>query len=253
MNKNRLLSSFINSHYSRMPLPLKDVVRLVLHFIGRYRRKIFSQEGEDALLARLLEGKDVGFYVDVGAHHPSSCSNTYYFYKKGWHGINIDAMPGSMRLFNLVRSRDTNLEMAISEKEGFLEFHSFNNPLFNSADKELYEERRTEFNEPANSHNVFHVKANTLEYIFSSYLPPGTEIDFLTIDVEGLDFQVLKSNDWEKYRPKYVLVEILGQSISSLSESEIYAFLIDKGYVLVSKLVHTVVFMEKSEGGIGYR
>lgn len=243
----------INKYYSRLPNSVKDIVRLGLHFTGRYRRRTFSQEGEDILLARLFEGKRTGFYVDVGAHHPSSCSNTYYFYRKGWRGINIDAMPGSMRLFNLVRPRDTNIEIAISDKNETLEFHSFNNPLFNSADKQLAESRRTEFNEAAGDHNVFRVEAETLESILEKHLPPGTPIDFMTIDVEGLDLQVLKSNDWSRFRPEYILIEILGQSLKSLVDTETYKFLIEIGYEPVSKLVHTVIFMERNANGTDHK
>ena len=70
----------------------------------------YSQNGEDLILNRFLENKKNGFYIDIGAHHPIRFSNTYLFYKKGWRGINIDAMPGSMDLFNKIRSRDINIE-----------------------------------------------------------------------------------------------------------------------------------------------
>lgn len=55
--------------------------------------------------------KKIGFYVDVGAHHPMRFSNTYFFYRMGWSGINIDAMPGSMKEFKKYRRRDINLEL----------------------------------------------------------------------------------------------------------------------------------------------
>src|SRR5215510_10661697 len=67
-----------------------------------YRRTSFSQQGEDLILARLFEGQRRGFYVDVGAHHPRRFSNTFLLYRRGWRGLNIDAAPGSMRLFRLV-------------------------------------------------------------------------------------------------------------------------------------------------------
>ena len=56
----------------------------------------YSQEGEDLILERFFEGKEIGFFVDIGAHHPMRFSNTYIFYLKGWRGINVDATPGSM-------------------------------------------------------------------------------------------------------------------------------------------------------------
>lgn len=229
-----------------MPNALKNIVRLGRHFTGKYRRATFAQEGEDILLARLMDGQKSGFYVDVGAHHPSKCSNTYYFYKRGWRGINIDAMPGSMKLFNLLRPRDINIEIAISDKQEVLEFHAFNNPLFNSADKEIAESRRTAFGEERSKKNVFQVQAHTLESVLERYLPINTEIDFLSIDVEGLDLNVLKSNNWSKFRPKYILVEILDESLHTILDTETYKFLVETGYEPMSKLVHTVLFTDKS-------
>src|SRR5436190_18531451 len=75
----------------------------------------FSQEGEDMLLRREFERQASGFYVDVGAHDPHRFSNTHYFYKCGWRGINIEARPGSSRLFKRWRPRDISLEIPISD------------------------------------------------------------------------------------------------------------------------------------------
>lgn len=86
--------------------------------ITKYHTKSYAQEGEDMILHRIFERQSVGFYVDVGAHHPFRFSNTYLFYQKGWRGINIDAMPNSMRLFNRFRPRDINLECGISKGGG---------------------------------------------------------------------------------------------------------------------------------------
>lgn len=235
----------INKYYAHLPDFIKNIIRFGLHLTGRYRRKSYSQEGEDILLSRLLEGQKTGFYVDVGAHHPSRCSNTYHFYKSGWRGINIDAIPNSMNLFNLIRPRDINIEMAISDKPQILTFHTFNNPLFNSADPTLAQERRKLFNEEQSEKNTFQVRAETLRAVLDKHMPSNTAIDFMTIDVEGLDLKVLQSNNWEKYRPKYLLVEILGQSIKSLPNSEIYKYLENIGYEPISKLAHTVIFSEK--------
>ncbi len=80
-------------------------------------------------MSRYFENKKTtGFYVDVGAHHPLRFSNTYKFYKRGWHGINIDAMPGSMDLFNRLRHRDINLERAVSDSKQILTYYAFNEP-----------------------------------------------------------------------------------------------------------------------------
>lgn len=233
-----------------LPHPIKVLVRGTLHFFGRYKRRSYSQEGEDIVLSRFLEGQKSGFYVDIGAHHPSRCSNTYLFYRLGWRGINIDAMPGSMAPFRLARPRDINLEVAVSDKKEEIAFHSFKEPLFNSADPKIAASRRKEFHEPASARNTFNVEADTLASILDRHLPKSTPIDFLSVDIEGLDLKALRSNDWEKYQPNYVLVEILGESIGSLPSTEICTFLSEVGYEPVSKLVHTVIFRKKSLGRI---
>lgn len=235
-----------------LPYPMKVIIRTILHFSGRYARKSYSQEGEDILLSRFIESQKHGFYVDIGAHHPSRCSNTYLFYKRGWRGINIDAMPGSMGPFRIARPRDINLEMAVSDHKGKIIFHSFKEPLYNSADPDIAASRREAFKEPGGQSNTHEVQADSLRSILDEYLPAGTEIDFLSIDIEGLDVKALQSNDWEKYRPKYILVEILGESIMSLPNTEAFRFLNKVGYEPVAKLVHTVVFRKKSMGRLNH-
>ena len=86
----------------------------------------YSQNGEDLILNRFLENKEKGFFIDVGAHHPIRFSNTYLFYKKGWSGINIDAMPGSMTKFNKIRPKDINIEKGVGIKNDKLIFYQFN-------------------------------------------------------------------------------------------------------------------------------
>jgi len=103
--------------------------------------KSYSQEGEDLILLRIFEKKRIGFYVDVGAHHPFRFSNTYRFYLRGWRGINIDPMPGSMRLFNKFRKRDINLELAVGENEDTLIYYMFNEPALNTFDEGLAKTR----------------------------------------------------------------------------------------------------------------
>ena len=95
-------------------------------------KKSYSQSGEDMILNTILCDLKKGFYVDVGANNPTIQSNTHFFYKKGWCGINIDALPGSMRIFNLIRPRDINLEIPISDKEKKLNYFMFSSSFFNS-------------------------------------------------------------------------------------------------------------------------
>jgi len=203
----------------------------------------WSQEGEDQILRRIFEGQAVGFYVDVGAHHPQRFSNTYLFYKRGWCGINIDAMPGAMKVFDSTRPRDINLEMGIGSSDDELDYYVFNEPALNGFSKELSEQRH-EADTAYQVKEVIKVDVLPLSQVLDCHLNNGQEIDFISVDVEGLDFDVLKSNDWSKYRPKFVLAEILGSSLHEIEQSEIGQFMRDQNYVLYAKCMNTVFFKD---------
>jgi len=182
-------------------LPISAInksIKFKNNYFDGYSLKSYSQEGEDMILRRLFDKQQTGFYVDVGAHHPMRFSNTYFFYKKGWEGINIDAMPGCMKLFNKMRHRDINIEKPISNKKQVLTYYAFNEPALNGFSKELSQER-------AEKDNYFieftkDIETSTLEEVLNINLPKDKEIDFLSIDVEGLDFMVLKSNNFKKHK-----------------------------------------------------
>lgn len=209
-------------------------------YIFNFSTKIYSQEGEDIILNELLQNKSNGFYVDIGAHHPRRFSNTHLFYKKGWRGINIDAMPGSMKVFKRERPRDINLELGVSGRKGNMVYYMFDEPALNGFSGELSKERDKE----SNFKIIGKKKINTypLSTILDRYLPKGEKIDFISIDVEGLDLVVLKSNNWKKYSPKYVLIEYLNIDIESIMKDPLYSFLSKKGYKIVAKTFRTLIF-----------
>ena len=198
----------------------------------------YSQEGEDMVLKRIFDNQTNGFYIDVGAHHPKRFSNTYNFYLKGWKGINIDAMPRSMDLFDKIRPRDINLELGVGQKEQELNYHIFNEPALNSFSKEL-SEIRDKAQDSYFIKDVIKVEVKPLNKILDTHLI-NNEIDFLNVDVEGLDLDVLKSNDWSKYRPKFVLVEILSSSLHNIDKDPIFQLMKEKKYIIFSKQVNTV-------------
>lgn len=208
--------------------------------LRNYATESYSQEGEDMILRSVFEGKAAGFYVDVGAHHPARFSNTYYFYKRGWTGVNIDAMPGSMRLFEKLRPKDTNLEAAISDRKKSLTYYMFNEPALNSFSEDLSAERDRKGNYRIT--NEIEIETLTLAGVLDTYLSESVEIDFLSVDVEGLELEVLKSNDWSRYKPKIVLIEHLNSYLPDLFNCEVYEFLVSKGYSLFAKTLDTVFY-----------
>lgn len=215
--------------------------------ITRYRMGLiqapntyYSQEGEDIILQRFLNYKRSGFYVDIGAHHPTRFSNTFLFYSLGWKGMNIDAMPGSMNLFNELRPRDINLEIPVSGKHQIRTYYVFNEPALNTLSKE-----EAEKNDGLRKYKIvktIELETLPLSQILDKYLPGNTEIDFLSIDVEGIDLEVLRSNNWDKYNPNFILIESLGNTLEDTSKSEIYLYLNELNYHFVAKTQNTMFF-----------
>jgi FkbM family methyltransferase len=219
---------------------LRYITRFRQRWITSYATESYSQEGEDMILERFLEFRPSGFYVDVGAHHPKRFSNTYRLYRRGWRGLNIDANPGSMDLFQRVRPRDINVEAAISVTPQELTYYIFNEPALNTFRKDLALER------VGKTYSI--VKEVTivtapLYQLMDQHVPSGTKVDLLTVDVEGLDYDVLRSNDWSRYSPEFILVECLGAStLEEASSDPVAQLLLSEHYSIVAKTMNTVLF-----------
>ena len=224
------------------------MVQLVNKFLKKILliNPIYSQEGEDIILSRIFSDNKNGFFVDVGAHHPKRFSNTYLLYLKGWKGINIDPIPGTKKRFDKIRPRDITLEIGVSEKEEELLFHIFNEPALNTFSEKEAKEKEGSNNGKYKIIKKTRVKTYPLSTILDQYVPENQLIDFLTVDAEGLDLQVLKSNNWEKYKPSIILVEDLARNdLDKINESEIFQYLISKGYKLIVKTYNTLFFENK--------
>lgn len=209
-----------------------------------YYKKSYSQDGEDMIVASFYDSNPhyKGFYVDIGAHHPFRYSNTQFFYEKGWRGINIDATPGSMDRFKDFRPEDINLEIGISTVKGEIEFFMFESPALNTFDKNLAEEYK-KIN-PLTGIKI--VQTYTINEVLDKYLPEGKKIDFMNIDIEGLDFDIIKSLNWEKYSPDFIMIEELNfidcDILKMNQGSELIDYLSEKGYIPTAKAKRTIIF-----------
>jgi len=231
----------------RIKLFIFKLVRMLLkkrgYALDDFARTSFSQMGEDRVLDVIFQDQKTGFYVDVGAFHPKLYSNTYLFYLKGWRGINIDAMPGSMQSFRKLRPRDINIEAPIAKTKKKLTYFMFDQPAINGFSQSLSEGRgkSSEFTLIAKKK----LTTSSLKNILNENIPSDQEIDFMTVDVEGMDLEILQSNDWEKYRPKVVIVEDLHFSLEKKDRSKIYTFLVRKQYMLIGKTDVSLIFKSK--------
>lgn len=168
-----------------------------------------SMFGEDmvvrALAANSIKNSQKGFYVDIGAFHPIFLSNTYHFYCNGWRGINIDATPGSMEAFNVLRPRDINIECCLSaKKEEDVDYFIFEESPYNTFDSEWANQV---ISQGAKLLEKRSLKTQTLKEVLDLHSPPNIEIDLMSIDVENKDAEILMSNNWEVYKPKFIILE----------------------------------------------
>jgi len=228
-----------------LPCSIKKIIEFEIgkrtEDILRNSNLSYSQEGEDMILARIFGEKKNGFYIDVGAHHPTRFSNTYLFYLKGWRGINIDAMPLSMKEFEKVRPEDINIEYPISDKEEVIKYYIFNEPALNTFSRSESQKKNH-----LNGYEIIEEKllrTSTLADILSKHLKRGQQIDFLSIDVEGFDLKVLQSIDWTKCKPTVILVEDLTNDLEAVLESgSIRKYLQPLGYKIFAKTINTLFF-----------
>lgn len=201
----------------------------------------FSQEGEDLVLQYIFARKADGFYVDIGAHHPKRFSNTHLLYCRGWHGINVDCIPGAMAAFAEARPRDVNLEVGVAAEGGERELYIFSEGALSTFDPGLAEQRVAA---GWKLDGVRKVKVMTINSILQDHVPADTCIDVLSIDIEGLDEVVLMTLDFTRFHPTVIVCEVLTSSIEVVENSELVHFLKARGYIVFSKLVNSVVCVD---------
>jgi FkbM family methyltransferase len=208
----------------------------------------FGQFAEDVIIWRTMQIRrrlsKPGFYVDVGAHHPTKTSNTYLLHKYfGWRGINIDPNEELIKQFSVARPLDINVCCAISSRNDTIGYHRFKNAAVNTI---VREQADFQMRHPAHElQDVVQVEALPLSDVLSKYLPPGVEIDLLDVDVEGADLDVLQSNDWAAYRPFLICVEDSKLRLDNVEKSDIYRFLNSKRYLLSNFSVMTAFYVRK--------
>jgi FkbM family methyltransferase len=233
--------------YERMPR-----FGLRSHY-GRYGEDAFLQEyfrqqlvcttpSETMLPGYLQRHIGAGYYVDVGAHAPVMESNTYWFYKRGWCGINIDAAPGTKPPFQRQRPRDITVEALISDSEAELTFYYWDTPF--GVNTLTAEHARYMAKLYGREPQTITTRSRRLDSVLSEHLPAGQQISFLTVDVEGHDLPVLRSNDWHRFRPELVLVEDFRMTVEDLTASQVYRFMRDVGYEMYAWLRPTVVYRQ---------
>jgi FkbM family methyltransferase len=209
----------------------------------------YSQTGEDAVIRSLLDETHPGVYVDVGCHDPIRSSNTLSLYLHGWHGVNIDANPRLIDRFRKVRRRDTAVCAAISDKEQAIVFHEFEDELVSTVSEEVLPEWESKWKKRGDRM----VKTRTLDSVLAENLPPRTEIDLLSVDVEGHDLNVLRSVDLDVFRPKLIVVEMHHFQLHRALENPLTCYLEERGFRQIGYDTLNGYFVDTRSQRIGLR
>ena len=242
-----------NTTLCRVWARVKSLFPLLVNFKRYLAGEVFvswSQAGEDVLLGaflrdRLDNASYRGFWVDIGANNPVKWSNTKMYSDRGWRGINVDASPEAVALLEQKRPRDINVNVGINMEEGMFEYYVMSSDAMNTFSKEFAEEAVEKGNKIL---IVRKMKVITLSQLLEQHLPAGQHIDFFTIDAEGLDLTILKSNDWKKFRPDYILIEIHAEDGNdTILSAPASKFLESVGYRFVGQALSTTLYRQREQ------
>jgi FkbM family methyltransferase len=194
-------------------------------------KKSFSQCGEDLLVQYIFYLRNISkpTYIDIGANDPFYLNNTALFYTNGCRGINVEANPALLENFKKNRPDDVNLNIGIAAQESTLDFYVINDPTLSSFSKEECEK----FIATGKYHitNTLKIKVTTIRKILDEF-NNGVFPDFLTLDAEGMDFEILRTIDYTNNAPKVICVEVADYSPIGAGElrTELIDFLVENGY-----------------------
>ena len=213
-----------------------------------FPKKSYSLFQEDLFIKEYFKKKTKGFFIDVGSYHPLDGNNTHLLYKNGWQGINFDINSYSIKLFEFLRKRDINIHSGISKKKSKLTmFYRKEINMLNTLDEKI---AKIHFK---NGYNKKDIQVNTLNFFISKHLKKLKKIDFINIDVEGAELDVLKSLNFKHYQPQLICIEIhnikkmYDTNYNYLKTNSIYNYLVNRKYRIVWQNKYSFIFEKKND------
>lgn len=239
--KNEIIIQLFNDKlhtFAKAYVPDRGIVNIE----ESWNEVINSQLGEDVGLKHWfrcngwLDGYK-GFYLDIGAYHPFAYNNTRWAYKLGWRGMNIDPNEQSIELFNIFRPNDININSGVSDKNEDLTYY-----IKKGAEGMNSFLKENESAESITSTKIMRVR--NINDILEEY--HVEKIDFVDIDVEGLDEKIVCTFNWKKYSPECALIELLDQgSVEDVLKTAIHRKMKEEGYVLRSFYTVTALYVKE--------
>lgn len=227
MSKSSLLFKLSNYFF----FELKYFLRLLI-------LQSFSQHGEDHLIDKIIKKKKFGKFVDVGCHNPIRFSNTFFFYKKrNWTGICIDPQDNYKKLYRLFRPKDKFINCGIGLRRKKLVFYKFNPSTLS-----------TFSGKNAKKYIKIGYKLIDKKKIYTYPLKEliKSNFDLLSIDTEGYEMDVLRSINWNKAKPKIIIIETnLHMDDDRKQRIKITNYLKGKKYKLIYHNIVNSIFLLK--------
>jgi FkbM family methyltransferase len=204
-------------------------------------KKSYSQCGEDLIIRTVFDSLSIKkpFYIDIEAHHPTYISNTALFYKKGCRGICVEPDPYLFRKFKSKRKKDICLNIGIGKKETLADFYIMSTRTLNTFSKE--EAENCMKNNEDKIKKTIPVKLQPINDIIEKNC--NTKPNFISLDTEGLDFEILKTFDFNKYRPEVFCIETLEYSTGKKSK-EIIDYMEQRNYFVYADTYINTIFVD---------
>jgi FkbM family methyltransferase len=197
--------------------------------------RTYSQFGEDVFVGKFFQGRSTGTWLDIGAFHPRIASNTERLRRRGWTGVNVDADPAKIALFRWFRRSDVNLCVAVAGAQARQAvLHRAGGSSYGSMD-------RLEMTAGPNSRPTRNVEEILAE-------AGATQVDFVSIDVEGLEADILGAFPFGKYDPELFCVEVLDTTLDGVTASPVTEILGRQGYRIVGWFPPSVFFAHRPLG-----
>jgi len=200
-------------------------------FRNSFKNEHLGEYGEDIFIRRFFKNEKKGFYVDVGSYHPIKGSLTYYLFKKGWKGLNVDLSKVSIDLFKISRSGDYNINAGITDFDGDTEYYE--SGVINQQNSLISN----------NNEKKIKIKAYKLNTLLDNL--KISQVDYLNIDVEGNEFKVISTFDFKKFHPKLISIEQNIYNAEKIFDEECHKLLLTKNYFLGSKIGVTCIYIDK--------
>jgi len=186
----------------------------------------YAQRFEDLHLLRCFGNRAEGFYIDIGSGHPVYDNMSFAFYLRGWRGVTVEPNPWLARLTRAVRRRDKHVEALVGAAAGEAPFYLVDE--FHGLSTMIAAHARAAQTQFGKGSRAITVPVTTLAALCAEHAPPA--FDFLKVDVEGAEPDVLLNGDWRRYRPMVVVVEALAPYTLSPAWQAWEPFLAEHGY-----------------------